>query len=477
MGRRVLLLVTLAAAALVVVGVVLALRGGGRKEQPKRLVAGRDVAVSRLPGPQSETTIAVDPRHPKILLAGSNDVRALRMAVYSSTDGGRHWTRAHLAPPQGVRICEMSDPTVGIDLRGRQYYAFLGLICIDRHLLGVSVYLATRQSAQAPWRILRRPVARPSRLTFEDDHPMLVVDNDPASPNRGRLYVGWTRFNVNPDAFVDPEEQRVELIDAEGLVSHSDDGGRRWSKPTVLSSGGSPLEVRLATAPTGGVYAVWRESTTDAIFVARSADGTTFGRHVFVAGAVVPEGSKSCHRSRARIPAQPKRCVSPNPFVAVDPSDGRVYVTYGSTSLFGTQGVYVASFDPNLNPILGVGEPKQVSPAGGFAGPDAFLPVSALDPRTGRLWACFYESGLRSARKLAHYACTSSADGGKSWSSPRPVARIDSDETVKRANRANGYGDYEGVAALGGVAHAIWTDGRDVRRFGEEVYTASLAAR
>ena len=54
------------------------------------------------------------------------------------------------------------------------------------------------------------------------------------------------------------------------------------------------------------------------------------------------------------------------------------------------------------------------------------------------------------------------------------VARADSNETVKRANRANGYGDYEGVTALGGVAHAVWTDGRDLRRLREDVYTATL---
>jgi len=472
--------VTVVAAAVVVVVVVLVTRSGGRSnEPPTGLAATRVRDVSQLPGPQSETVVAIDPRHGNVLLAGSNDIRGRAMAFYSSTDGGRHWTHGHL-PGVGRRgFCLMSDPSVAIDLSGRQYYSFLGLRCVGHVLRSSFVYVARRDGPRGRWRIVSA-VAHQGILTQADDHPMLVVDATPRSRHRDRIYIGWTRFAINPQAFLNPEDPDVDLEDAKALVSYSDDGGRRWSKPAVLAEGGRPLEVRLATSPGGSLYVVWRDSTTNVVYITRSDDGRTFRTPTFVAAAVVPTG-RSCARAWTRIPAQPKRCVAPNPFVSVDtsrgPLRGRVYVTYGSTSLFRSQDVYLAAFDPGLEPLLGVGTPNRVNPQSGFAGPDAFQPVSALDPRTGRLWVCYYESGRRRARKTARYTCTASSDGGASWLPPVHVARVASDETVKRANRANGYGDYEGVAALGGVAHAVWTDGRDLRRRGEEVYAATLVER
>ena len=180
---------------------------------------------------------------------------------------------------------------------------------------------------------------------------------------------------------------------------------------------------------------------------------------------------------RERIPAQPTRCVSPTPVVSVDTSNGpragRVYVTWGTTSLNRSQDIAIAAFDPNLKPLLGVGEVAQVNPREGIRGPDEFLPASTVDPKTGRLWVCYYLShGVE--RRAARYACTASSDGGGSWSWPRVAASRTSNENVRKANRANGYGDYEGVAAFGGVAHPVWTDGRALARLREEVFTARV---
>src|SRR5205823_2494776 len=129
---------------------------------------------------------------------------------------------------------------------------------------------------------------------------------------------------------------------------------------------------------------------------------------------------------------------------------GHVYVTYGSTGLNRSQDVYVASFDQRIRPILGVRLLKPVSSTEGIHGPDQFLPTSTLDPETGRIWACYYQS-LGRARKVARYVCTASDDGGEHWKTPRVVSRAVSDETIKRAERADGYGDYEGIAATAGV--------------------------
>jgi hypothetical protein len=481
MNRRRLL--GLGATALVVV-IALAViwvsrRGQGRGLQQLVLVSGSEVDASHLPGPQSESAIAIDPHHPQILLAGSNDVRTESMAVYSSFEGGRDWSASHLPAPAGISLCGMSDPSPAIDGQGRQYYLFIGLRCLRKHRHSVALYLARRPDADSRWQTSPLPITRSRRLTLGDDRPMLLIDNGARSPHRGRLYAGWTRFSINPAALFSPE--RSELVRAAAFVSESDDGGREWSKPFRLSPGGAPLEVRLAAGASGTIYAVWRDAKTDSIYVSRSGDGSSFSAGRFVAGAVVPNG-RSCHRFRARIPAQPRRCVSPNPVISVDTSSGprreRVYVTYGSTSLNQSQDVYVAAFDARLHPLLGVGHVKQVNPPEGFRGADQFLPTSAVDPTTGRLWVCYYQSGTgRRARVRGRFACTASDDGARSWLRPRFVASVASDETGRFAERLDGYGDYEGVAAIRGVAHPIWTDGRHLRGRGEEIYTASLVER
>ncbi len=54
----------------------------------------------------------------------------------------------------------------------------------------------------------------------------------------------------------------------------------------------------------------------------------------------------------------------------------------------------------------------------------------------------------------------------------RPFER---DAAGRRQGRE--YGDYEGLAVAGGVAHPIWTDTRRLRTLAEEVYTTTLSER
>jgi len=410
-----------------------------------------------------------------VVLAGSNDITAGRMRVYASRDAGAHWSSSFLPRPRGSAICGSSDPAVAIDRGGRQYYASIALVCRGRDVLTSELHLAARAGPDGVWSERKVELGRRGRLSLADDRPAIAVDTGSDSAHRGRVYLAWTRFRLDPSSFwADPDAEEVEFLQASALVSRSDDGGRTWARPVTLSSRGVPIDVRLAVARDGSVFAVWRESRTNAVSISRSADGRSFGEPKLVAPAVVT-GSSRCHTSRARIPAQPRRCVSSNPVVSVDPRPGeeRVYVTWGSASLNRSQDVYVAAFDPDLKPLLGVGEVAQVNPPEPFGGPDQFLPASAVDPSTGRLWACYYQTRPRDRRR-ARFTCTASDDGARTWSTPVPATTVWSDESRKPANVDNGYGDYEAVAAARGRAIAGWTDGRALRASGEEVFAAVL---
>src|SRR5436190_12613244 len=109
--------------------------GGARKDRVQ-------VDVSKLRGTQSETTIAVDPSNPSVLLAGSNNHPSRRVAGYSSTDGGASWTAAGVpAPPTSFAT---GDPVVAIDRAGRQYFGYVAIFENGGRTTRLGLYVASR---------------------------------------------------------------------------------------------------------------------------------------------------------------------------------------------------------------------------------------------------------------------------------------------------------------------------------------------
>jgi hypothetical protein len=425
--------------------------------------ASPNVNVSGLPGLQSGATIAVDPSDDRVLLAGSNSSEEGTMRVYSSTDGGREWrsTTTHPAPARRLESCA-SDPGVAIDARGRQYYSFVRATPC-REGTPQHVYVVVRPTPRDVW---SQPIlVAPLRGALADDKPAIAADTAPASRFRGRVYLAWTRIARNATFSI--------------VISHSDDGGRTWSRPAKVNRTGRELTyASVAVARNGTVYVAWDDVGEFGIWIARSTDGgSTFRGHRKVASFVavtIPHCG-----SGIVIPAQPRTCVNSNPTVSVDASggrySGRVYVSYARTEFRGRQAAHVAVFDARLTPLLpdpDTREGRAVAPASAARGADQFWPQSAVDRTTGIVWMCFYDTLGDRERRRAFYSCTLSADGGRSWRRPLRAATVASDETQPRATGHYGY--YQGVAASGGVAHPIWTDTRDLTMFGEEIYTTRL---
>ncbi len=428
---------------------------------------GPEANVSNLPGAQSETAIAIDPTDGQVLLAGSNSFSEGTMRAYGSTDGGTTWEATTVFPPPArpEDTCA-ADPGVGIDRTGRQYYSFVrSSPCTTGH---PRLYVATRAAPDAPWGN-PVPVAPLAGARF-DDKPALVVDRSPVSPHRNRAYVAWTR--VSHDG--------VFSI----LVSSSDDGGRTWSRPVRAGPGGEELTyATLATSRRGILYVGWHDASGFHVSVARSIDGgPDIRRRAKQAVAFAIVTIPSCHAGIV-IPAQRLTCTRPNPILSVDTSrgrySGRVYLSYTQTDFQGDKGVAVTVFDASLKPLAGypvTGKPLLVSPPSRTKPADQFWPASAVDPDTGTLWVCFYDTRGDPARKRAWFSCTFSSNGGTRWSPVIRAARAPSDETQPDADSRE-YGDYEGLAVAGGVAHPVWTDGRNRGANGEEIYTTALTTR
>ena len=434
--------------------------GGSRKDRVQ-------FDVSKLPGSQSETTITVDPTNPAVLLAGSNNHRTLQVAAYSSTDGGSTWTGTRLPyPPDG----DLSgDPVVAIDRTGRQYFGYVSVHETSPQTVRSGLYVATRGGPAAPWSLPARPVGSlPDGL---DDKPALAVDDSAASRHLNRVYIAWSRvFESSGSEF--------------GAVyfAHSDDAGATWSAPVAVSDSPWTFDSysTIDVARDGTVYVGFWNVFGLGIYLDVSHDGgETFGRDVLVDPI---RGESNCISAGISIPAQPVNCVRPNPVVSVDNSAGRfagrVYVTYGDTGMRRKQqDVFVAAFSPALHPLF---RRHRITPPDGTAASDQFWPASAVDPSTGILWSCFYDTRGDPRRRRAWFSCSRSLNGAAGWARPVHAASVPSNERAPGADSLHGklrreYGDYEGLAVAAGVAHPIWTDTRRLRSLREEVYTTTLS--
>jgi hypothetical protein len=380
------------------------------------------------------------------------------MRVYTSIDGGSTWTASFLYPaPASYLTSCASDPGVAIDDRGRQYFSFIRTTpCRTGH---PRLFVASRSGPNVAW---SAPVnVNPLRTSAADDKPAIAVDASSSSPHRNRVYAAWSRLSHN---------QVLSIV-----LSHSDDGGRTWSRIVKVNrSGSQETYASVAVARDGTVYVAWDDPSGDSLKIARSTDG---GAHfeperTVLTFAVVP--IPSCG-SGILIPASLRVCLHPNPVVAVDRSPGRyagrVYVSYTTTDFGGDEGVFVSAFDRALRPIREEGTP--VAPAPRSVRPDQFWPAAAVDASDGAVWVCFYDTGGDPARKQAFYSCSVSRDGGATWAPRVHAASVASDETQPGADLRQ-YGDYEGLAVANGVAHPIWTDSRDLPTLAEEIYTTRL---
>jgi hypothetical protein len=384
------------------------------------------------------------------------------MRIYSSTDGGRAWStvRAYAPPAKPLASCS-SDPGVAIDWRGRQYYSFVKAVpCSDgarQH-----VFVVVRPGPQAAWsKPIRVASLGRGRL---DDKPAIAIDNSPRSPHRGRVYIAWTRVARNVVFSI--------------VLSHSDNGGRTWSKPVKVREGRVLTYATVATGPAGTVYVAWDDVDEFGIWIARSIDGGAHFRDQRKVASFVAVTIPHCG-SGIVIPAQPRTCVNANPIVSVDtsrgPYSGRVYVSYARTEFRGRQAAHVAIFDRRLRRIAPDPETREgraVAPLSAARGADQFWPQSAVDASNGTVWMCFYDTLGDPANKQAFYSCTISRNGGRSWRSPLRAATEPSDET--RPDALGHYGYHQGVAVSGALAHPIWTDTRELADLREEIYTTTL---
>jgi len=294
---------------------------------------------------QNETTVAVNPRDPRNLVAGTNDYRIFNPRenrndgsgwAYTSFDGGKSWRNIvlpHLTIQTGATgaLSDMDsagDPAIAFGPDNTVYYANL---VFSRLNSASGVVVSKSSDGGLSWSepsIVHTDGVDASGNSLPtgvfNDKEWITVDQD-----SGAVYVTWTQFLADGTSPV--------------VVARSHDHGRSWSDPVVVnpafvpggitpySSGTNPQVNSEGTLFIAYESAVCQSllcnqlSDHDAVIVARSDDGGRTFRNTEVAAdydfPLNPDtGRDTLTGENFRLNSFPQ--------LAIDPASDKLYVTW-----------------------------------------------------------------------------------------------------------------------------------------------------
>ena len=428
------------------------------------VTVGANVDMSNEPGPQSETSIGIDPSGSSRLVGGSNEIFRLPMRGYFSSDGGSSWGAVDLPLPPPIARNGFdfgSDPGVAWDANGNVYYSYIVVFfSAGGSINGTEMAVARSSDGGRSWTPTYFNLGGPGQF---NDKPMIAVDTNPQSPHFNTIYVAWDTTVKGKGA---PSSSGVQF-------SRSSDGGRTFSTPVVVSDTNGGQRFGIGADPfvgaDGTVYVAWHD-ITNAILVRGSGDGgTTWGVISTVAPTRIPFA--------AAIPPQNTRGALVYPACGADrstgPFRGRLDCSWMDDNGSGNTDIFLAtSSDRGAT----WSAPLTVNDDGSAS--FQFNQWLAVDPLSGAVDLSWNDSRNDPTNASTDIYFAQSTNGGASVSPNIKVTSAPTNETVAGADLGNQYGDYEGIDARGGVVHPIWTDRRaSVATLDEEAFTAALTTK
>ncbi len=439
-----------------------------------------NVDVSNECGPQSETFIAINPNQPKQLAAGSNEIFRLPMRGYFSGDAGASWGGVDLPLPPAVGTNGFdfgSDPSLAFDASGNLFYSYIVVFFSAGN--GKSVNGTEMAVARSTDGGKTYPQVTFFNFNGGEDHfndkPMITADQNSASPFRDNVYVGW--------------DSALGGSGGGGVhVARSADHGATFTLVRVdnPSGPGNAIGATVTTGPLGQVYVAWNDVAADTITFNRSFDGgANWGAPLVIAPKRIPFD--------IGVPAEFSRRALAYPACDVDrstgPRRGRISCAWMDLNPSGTDTDILVSVSDDEGATWSA--PRAVAES--FAGVDRFNHWLATDPVTGVVNVSFYDTRNDSTGGKFETDVYLSQGDGVTFAPSLRITDAKSNEhdcnglfPCPSIDYGNQQGDYEGVAAFGGVVHPIWTDSRrnqmqsgvascaNGRGLMEEVFTATV---
>jgi hypothetical protein len=292
---------------------------------------------------------------------------------------------------------------------------------------------------------------------------MITVDTNPGSLFKDTVYVAWDTTVIAPPG---PSSTGVKL-------SRSTDGGRTFSAPVDVSPTGGGQHFGIGAdpfvAPDGTVHVAWNDISKNIEEASSTNGGASFGAPHIISPTIAGISTA--------IPAQSSRGVLIYPACGADgssgPARGNLYCSWVDENGGNGLDVFVSRSTDGGDtwgaPVVVNDDPTGVAN-------DQFLQWLSVDPVNGSVNLSWYDTRLDPSHVAANVFFSRSTDGGLTFAPNALVTSAPTDESGAGADLGNQYGDYEGIAAMGGVVHPVWTDRRAslAASLNEEVFTATV---
>jgi hypothetical protein len=445
---------------------------------PSTSVVGTNIPVVGEAAPdrqQVETTIAVDPRNPSIIVAGAQDLRLTSSGehrwhgYYRSTDGGQTWSSSLLpgypgdTSPQGMssplhRSNATSDPVLAFDRMGNLYYAGLVLNISaagpggNGPAVNVVTFVAKYINDGATYSNVTLIVG-----PINHDKPWITVDNS-GGPSDGNVYLVFDANLTATSPFAT-------------LLTRSTDGGKTFSPPFYVPSDHTGELPGVTVDPAGNVYV-----SSDAFDPITEAN-----LNYIQVSKVINGGTSLVQNVKAVNPADwvtSGSTIGANfraftiPQMAADASG--VYLVFDDLRLGNSSVFIIRSTDGGTSWTA----PLRVNDE---LGGQHFFPTIAVSG--GIVNVAWYDSRLNTATPITNLDVyySNSIDGGVSFSPNVRVTNVSfNPEIVLRTDGPYPdqfypfIGDYVGIAATSINAYPLWADNRFACDTFDTVYSSCV---
>jgi hypothetical protein len=417
---------------------------------PKGRAAPRNVNISREPGNQSESTIAINPVNPLQMTVVSNEEIGSALFHGWSTDGGRTWSTDRIADGDnlGFACC---DPSLTSDSFGNIFLTYL------TSNIAVKVAVSTDGGATfSP--VATLGAAGPARPGV------------PGKANRG----GGPQLGSGDQPSIVAAENQVwvtytaSTIVAQGASVTGLGQIGTFGSPEAPSGGHKTGDYGdIAIGPGGQVFMAWQDPTggEGPATVYESLDPDGLGPQGMGPGTPVLTSNVGGFDF---IPAQAGRSVDIEVKLEYDRTggahDGRLYLLWTSETPNESNNMDIMV---QLSDDDGATWSTVVKVNDDVGTTSQFNPRMSLDPTTGNVAVAWYDArndlgdhgrgdtnGRPNDDAMTYGSVTK--DGGVTF---QPNVRI-SQGVSNSAAAQNGidYGDYEGLAFYGGVYFYVWAD-------------------
>lgn len=431
-----------------------------------------NVDVSQRVGNESEEAIAVNPTNPNNIVIFTNIAEGANgMFLATSFDGGQSWNTRIVGEANDVFGDACCDPSAAFDQYGNLFLSWL--YNVDQTVpIGLSTDggVTFRVIAQigAPTSLMTTKASRSERGLFR------FVDQETVTTGAGQV---WVTFNAGGPIYA-AGAPVTGLGQVGNFVGEVAPGTNNCTYGDIaIGPAGQVMQACNLTESGQGGGKIYINVDPDGVGPA------TFGPSIFVTATHI--GGYDF------IPPQPDRSIDAEVGLAWDrsggPHTGRVYMVNAKEEKNESDdtNIYVRYSDDN-----GTTWSSGVRVNDDHTTNSQFLPKLSLDQTTGNLAVVWYDSrndlGAGSSGDTdgvpntdAQFWGAFSTDGGLSFT---PNVQI-SAGTSNSQDAHNGidYGDYDGLAFYGGVAHPAWSDNSnstgnnpDGALFKLDIYTAAV---